>query len=573
MAKRRKQPVNAVPDSTDGAVVNATVQAKHAAHRQHVAAWKIRRFKRLLSEIARREREPLRLYEPLKALVPFHSCRAQERILIGSNRGGKTTGAIMEFVKIITGQHDDPTYPKTNGRAYIVVKDERQIGQVIYRKLFRAGAIRIIRDEETKKWRSYRPLTDSHRKHESKPAPPLIPLRLLKGGRKGISFRLKKDNIFKQFTLTNGWEVLAMPAGGEPPRGTDIHLALFDENVPQSWYDEVTARLMEHHGKLIWSATPQDEDCEALANLADRADQMAGDENPQVVRFDLKLDANVFMEQESKDEFKRKFANDPEQYRIRIEGEFASLGLLVYPEFHLIRHGIKQEKLPKACIPDTWTRYCALDPGNRVCAVAFVAIPPPDLGDHVYLYDELYIRDADADKLGKQMAEKVKGQHFHAIVIDDHGSRRSEFGGKTLKDQARESFEKYKVWDHFTQPYFVPGSDDVEGRVSEFRSWLRGDDPKFVCVEDTTPNCQKEFRRYHRQKIKGVVQDKPDPRSPWSHLMNACEYLAHYRGLRYRRPIKPKTKAKETTIDAYIARMERRERRLNGHTNHIPLSA
>ena len=54
---------------------------------------------------------------------------------------------------------------------------------------------------------------------------------------------------------------------------------------------------------------------------------------------------------------------------------------------------------------------------------------------------------------------------------------------------------------------------------------------------------------------------------------NCLGYIAHYRGLRYRRPIKPKTKAKETTIDAYIARMERRERRLNGHTNHIPLSA
>lgn len=567
------------PDTTPLPAVSAALQEKVAAHHKAVAAWKLRKLRRIMAELARRDCEPLRLYEPLPAFAEFHKCRAQERALIGGNRGGKTTAAVVEFVKIITGQHDDPKFPKTNGRAYLVAKDEKQIAGVFYRKLFRPGLFDIIRDEQTGRWRVYRPDQDAHRAHEKKPAPPLIPTRLLKGGRKGISFRLKKDNVFRKFTLVNGWEIEAFPAGGDAPRGTDIHLSLFDENVPQNWYDEITARLMQHSGSLIWSATPQDEDCEALANLAERAEREAESDKPSVVRFSVKLDDNVFMAADKKREFKQKWENDPEQYRIRVEGEFASFGLLVFPEFHAAHHGVTLDRFPKGRIPANWTRYCAVDPGNRVCAVVFLAVPPPDddeHGKHFYLYDELYIEDADHEKLGKRMAEKVDGQRFHACIIDDHGSRRSEFGGKTIRQQAAEAFQKYKVWDAFAQKYFVPGSDDVEGRVAEVRSWLRGEDPKLRVVLDTTPHFQREIRRYKRkvQRIDGrsKILDQPDPRSPWSHAQDCLQYLAHYRGLRYRRA-KPRSEAPgDTELNKWVEQMKRRNARA-GSGNHVNLSA
>src|SRR6187455_363086 len=64
---------------------------------------------------------------------------------------------------------------------WVVGYDERHIGGTIYRMLFKPGAFRIIQDRTTGEWRAWKPweLADKLREEETRPAPPLIPPRLI----------------------------------------------------------------------------------------------------------------------------------------------------------------------------------------------------------------------------------------------------------------------------------------------------------------------------------------------------------------------------------------------------------
>src|SRR5687768_12996223 len=115
------------------------------------------RIRELAGELAARRFEALRLYEPLPAAAPFHECAAPEVLVYGSNRAGKTLAVMTEVARAVTAQDPYAKYPVANGRAYIVGKDSKHVAEVFYKKLFRAGAFKIIRDQQTGMWRSVRP--------------------------------------------------------------------------------------------------------------------------------------------------------------------------------------------------------------------------------------------------------------------------------------------------------------------------------------------------------------------------------------------------------------------------------
>ena len=115
---------------------------------------------RTLAEMARRAAESLKLYEPLPSQAGFHSSMAAERIMIGSNRGGKSLPGAIEVARAVTGTDPYGKYPLRDGRFYCIGRDGRHLGAVMWRKLGRAGAFQIIRDKDTGLWRAFRPWTD-----------------------------------------------------------------------------------------------------------------------------------------------------------------------------------------------------------------------------------------------------------------------------------------------------------------------------------------------------------------------------------------------------------------------------
>lgn len=507
-------------------------------------------YLKLIHEIALRKMQALRLYEPLPIQREFHDCNAKVRILRGSNRAGKTIVAAVETARIVLGQH--PGFPKKDGRCYIVGKDEKHLGEVIYRKLFRPGAFKMIRDEVTGEWRAFRPWlpADAARKNQARPALPLIPQREVAS----VSWNKKVSSIPEKVVLRNGWELDFFSSLAKPPRGSDLDFVWLDEEIVDSdWVPEMLARLIDRQGRLIWGATPQSGSdrlweqhliCEE--QMEDwRQRNFTGPEPSHREFLVLIADNPHFTEQEKK-EHADSFS--PEEQLVRVGGEFAISAAKIYPEFNLNTHSV-----PYFDIPMEWTRFAVIDPGRQICAVLFAAVPPEDSDfptgrttasgedeimptrgwDWVFLYDELYIPNCDADQFGERMERKCKGQDFEAFIIDAHGSRGHEAGsGKTVEQQYREQLKSRGVKSRITGHGFIAGSDDVIGRIEAFRGWLKvrkNGFPKvlIVDVKNRLPNFKYEIERWRYKKTKDGITDQPESRGR-VHLMATTGYLAHY---------------------------------------------
>jgi hypothetical protein len=476
----------------------------------------------ILAELTRRRIEALRLYEPLPVQASFHASAAAERLLRGSNRGGKTLPAAVEIARAVTGQDPCDKYPKTDGRCFCIGKDGKHIGQVMWRKLGRAGAFRILRDRATGAWRAWRPWVpeDFARKDETKPAPALIPARLIKS----ISWEKKAETQPNLVTLHNGWEIAFFSSLGKPPQGSDLDLVWFDEEIVDGeWYPEMSARLLDRRGKFVWSATPQ-AGTEHLWELHERCEKQEQRKRPSCQEFFIRLADNPHIAEEDKRDLEDKLAANPDAVAVRIGGEYAQNAYKVYPEFSIVVHGMDLE----GPVPIDWTRYMVVDPGHQVCAVLFGAVPPPRTGNFLLLYDELYLLQCSAAKFAKAVALRTEGQVIYVSLIDRHAGITTQIGsGRTIEEQYTDALKEAKFKSIRSGPGFVWGSDDVDGGITAVHSALRLRDdgtPRLRVLRGRLPNFETEIKRYHNKRIQGVVLDKPENRRR-SHLMDCLRYL------------------------------------------------
>jgi hypothetical protein len=484
----------------------------------------------LQRELASRRLESVRLYKPNANQVAIHECESKEIIILGGNRSGKTTAALVELAWALTGTHPiEGRYPKEGGVALVVGAGWRHIGMTIYPGLLKAGKFDIIKDEKTGEWRAFDPDADKDRAADKKPAPPLIPPRMIKQ----TSWVLKSAGFLQSVELTNGWTLYCLSSEGEPPQGFRADIVLFDEDLSSesTWLAEMQARLADRRGRFIWSATPHSKN-DALFGLCERAEKAAeqGLENPKLFRLRF-LDNNFIPEESRKLLIEQWAAQGEEVLRMRAEGQFTYDSILMYPNFSMGIHGFPRKELPDGQVPESWCRYAAVDPGHAVCAVLFVAVPPS--GDFVLLYDELYIPNANAILFAEKFAAKLAGQPQHyAFLIDSHGARLTDIGGgRSPGQQYSEQLEMLGIRSKATGSSFMHGSDDVMSGVESVRNAMHiraNGTTKLRVLEGALPNFQREIARYKRQStvVGGthIITDKPHPRSV-SHLMDCCRYI------------------------------------------------
>lgn len=516
-----------------------------------------------MEELARRKIEALNLYEPLPVAQQFHECTASERIVRGSNRASKTLTTHVELARAVLNQDPYKKYPKKDGRSFLVGYRNKELGEVNYRKLFRIGAFKIIRDDKTKEWRTYRPWQDYDRdnKHLARPAPALIPARY----HHPIAWESKKENIPASVKFVNGWELNFFSSQGAPPTGSDIDIAVFDEEMENpNWYPEISARLVDRGGKFVWGATPQ-AGTEQLYDLCESAQDQRGRTKPRTVEFFMSMADNKYLTDDVKQEIREKYENDPTQYSIRIEGEFAVISFKFYPEFHEAIHGVNS--FP---IPSDWTRYAITDPGHQPCSVLFIATPPPDtLPEFVgrkYIYDELVIPNCNATIYGREMARKCGSQQFQAFIIDGRAGRITDMGsGRTLEEQYSVALKQNKVSSVSTGHGFMWGSDDTNGRAESVRQWLQiGPEghPTLHYFKDVLKVFPKQMIRYHYHKVGGQITDKPRKKN--DHLVDCVSYGAAF-GCPYRKPKVAKTEAQESrAMKAIKAKNDRKKKAAGG---------
>lgn len=514
-------------------------------------------FKGVLYEIAARRSESLKMFEPMPEQERFFSSDAGERIALGGNRGGKTTVTVIEIARAVTGQDPFDKYPKTDGKCILVGQDLRHCSKVFYQKLFKPGAFKIIRDEETKKWRSYRPNDplDQARAHMAKKAPALIPARFYDYNK--IAWENKKDETPKTIPLKNGWTLFFFSSMGAPPQGWNVHLVAFDEEIEHPlWYPEMSARLIDDRtvdpdtgkirgGKFIWSATPQ-AGTQQLYDLKGRGDECVGDEKPAIEAFKFGMLDNPWLSEDAKQEFINKFAGNEDEIAVRVYGDFALLGTRVYSEF--TPKGV--HGCPVFQIPEDWTVYCAIDPGRQICAVLFIAIPPPrsEWAGRKVIFDELYIKRCNAKIFAETFVKRVNHRPIEWGVIDHRAGRITEMGSGVTHEQQytnalkalRFSFEKGGC-------SFVWSSDDVKGGIEAARNMLHVIDGKseLVVMTQKVPKLLWELERYSYRKLpSGLVTDEPIKQH--DHLADCLRYLAMSR-LPYVKPRKRKGREGYTT--------------------------
>jgi hypothetical protein len=538
--------------------------------------------RRVLAEKIERAGESLRLYEPLPYQEAFHSCTAQQCLVQKGNRTGASLSLMVELARAVTGNDPYNKYPKKDGKAAILVYGENHVGRVVYNGLFRTGhfkGFRLIKDLQTGMMRAYHPWPmadggDLERADESIPHGPLIPKRYIDGK---IAWTKRAERVFSVIRFTTGWELYAANSAGDPGQfqGLSIDFYGIDEDMANyGWYEEAQGRVSDVNGKIRWTALPhaKNDDMMKLVDFAERESERSAKENvaPEAVIIRASIYDNKFMSPDYRDKILRGWKSmGDDVYRKRAHGEMDLLSTLMYPTFNRRTHDVMlsptlvedQETLRRqegiypaewtaARIlaarngdpPPDWTRYVSIDPGYNILAIEFLCVPPPELGQQIFVYDECYIHEANHVTFGEAMRERCGDNVFEQFIFDFHGGKlRGAAGGEWPIHLYQGELQKHGIRSETTDSGFFPGCDDRKQREEVMRTILgrdRHDQPGLMVVAGKCPSFVTEMEKFRKKTIKQRGKDIPideGDRRAGTHAIEAIE-MAVALGLEYVKP-------------------------------------
>lgn len=546
---------------------------------------------------AARVSEALLLYEPQSFQQEFHSSRIRTLLMRKGNQVGGTLCGAVEVARAVTGQDPYNKYPKKDGVFACLGYGEKHIGNVFFQKLFCPGAFSIIRDLATREWRAFRPWPaakggDLERESEKMKAPPLIPERFVED----IAWEKKNERIFNVVRFTTGWELRAYNSAGDPgqAQGFQCHGYWLDEDLANSgWIAEILFRLIATRGYLRWTALPHGKNDEMLRILDDAEQQIEeGKKDVTTKVISVTTYDNKFLDSRSVEEtVAAAKAQGEDVYEQRIMGKLSIGSTLMYQSFSKRIHTACRTDEPRLEIhkiledrngqpPEDWCRYTSTDPGHGVACTLFLATPPPELGDFVVAYREVYLRGATAEAWGDAIEPHHQGHHFQSFLFDEHGGRLTEIGsGKRPRDYYTDQLRQRRIKSESTGYNFMAGSDHIAGREEALREWLsirRDGYPKLLIVLGACPMLVWEMERFRKKTVKHSGKDIATDvgnRKVNTHAIENLEMLAAH-GCPY---VKPAYKPVTTSHVEYVlaARKHRELKRRSlapGATNYIPLT-
>lgn len=491
--------------------------------------------------------EALRVFRPFPASVPFFTSKAPQRIILGGNQSSKSTSALCYVCaqllrRPILGPTGHvllaPENSKHNITWWLIGYGGKHISNTFYPKIFKPGLFWIIDDPVTGDPRLWNPNDpyDVEHEDEKRASEPLIPEYEIDS----IAWENKGDNEPSRVKLKNGNEIVFMSSTAQLVQGATLNGGiLIDEDVAfPDYVNDWIARLALQRGKFVWAAFPWGNN-DALQNLILAAEKMAHLPKPTIQKFQLTFSGNPFVPRDQRDATLAAWAAQGNAVlRARDLGEFDGSGVKMYFDYNVSGHLLSRELIPEdewdsrhpvdrimlerdGNPPDDWMLCLALDPGSAKAGVGFYAVPPPELGDFVVLYDEIFQERSDADKLADEVVKRTMGRQFQRFFIDNHAARRTPEGfGKTIRSVYVDAFEKRGIRCQVTGSNFLNGTDNVEVRCQQVRSALK---PREQPLENGNvmfvpkirvwaPKCQRwiwEIERYKRKIVKDESQDVP----------------------------------------------------------------
>jgi hypothetical protein len=471
-----------------------------------------REFDNIFREWMDHQQCGLNCYRPTASQLEFHESPAKERILIGSNRSGKTLASCAELAMVVTGRNlNGVPFPKKNGIVLIAGLDLFHLSTTIWRNLTMPGAFHAIWDKNELCLRPVKPddEKDRLRRAEWIPSPPFLPRHWFKS----IAWENRAQGIPRMATIReNDCELRLYSSKGEPPQGFRVDYAWFDEEMEhEQWYKEVVRGMTDNpNARFVWSATPQ----VSSPDLFDLHMRGIDRSNPHVSEHFLHIQNNPHIAEADKQWF-RSTLRTPEQVSVRWDGQFQMHSRKVYPEFREDLHVI--DPFP---IPVEWRRDLALDPGYQTAAVVFIAISPEGM---IHVYDELYIKYATAKIVAEQVAMVIGPYQFQRFLIDYRMGRQTQMtDGRSYEWHYSEAFREKRISSVETGHGFAWGSDNVPSREESLRRWLDG---RIKFHRGKTPNLLYEFgEQFYQKNSAGLVTNKR--MGVRDHAVTCLEYLA-----------------------------------------------
>lgn len=304
----------------------------------------------IAKETLRRRKHPFFSYRPddhkLRPQLAFHRSRQINRIVFGGNQSGKSRAVAQEIAWWLTESHPFQPTP-------------------VAPKIFVLSAKYMTIQEGV--WRHLRQILPEWEIEKVGPSIPQweIPTyaRMRRGG---------------QIVFVSG---SAQEEARRTVQAAAIHLAVIDEEIDEGIWKELVMRRLAYGGRVIVAATLVRSEpwCVELEERHEDGDPTVG-----LWRFDTERALECgHVKAEIVDEIKRNFSH--EEQEIRLHGKSQRKEGIIYAEFGA----------PNVCkpfeIPKNWTRYMAIDPGWRTCAVLWAAVAPD--GKYV-IYREFYYKGA-----------------------------------------------------------------------------------------------------------------------------------------------------------------------------------
>ena len=408
-----------------------------------------------------------------------------KRVYLGGNRGGKTTGGVIDdLIQALPEElvpphlkkfkHWDPPFT-----CRIVTPDFTRTMAAVY--------------EAIRKW-------------------------CPKAGLQGGSWEKAFDKQNRVLYLTGGsfFEFMTYEQDLDKFGGTARHRIHYDEEPPgekgEAVRTECRFRLADYNGDELFTFTP-------LLGLTWTFDEFWENKGPEiqkdvwhdedrkllVIRSDM--DDNPHISEAGKE---AALAGLPDSVRAaRKGGNFAHFKGLVYDEFNPEAHVVPKPNNKHLASQDV---LVGIDPGVRTSGVVFCAF---DRENSMLVFDELYLHDEDAipENAAQLIRAKLKewGVKDARFVIDPASRNREQAtGARVMTNYAKAGI------------FAEPGVNDVEAGVFEIKRRLESKPPGLFVAE----NCEKwrwEVGRYRKdEKTDGTfaVVKRDD------HLLDPTRYVA-----------------------------------------------
>jgi len=423
-------------------------------------------------------------YKPHASQEKFHCSIAKEKLYIGGNRSGKTTGAIAEDVMRACGRHPyrtDLPSPPVYGR--IVAVD------------FEEGVKKMV-IPELQKW---------------------TPLSMLRNGSWDDSY----DKQSRTLTLVNGSfiELMSYEQEVEKFAGTSRHFVHFDEEPPEDIYDECMMRLVDTDGDYWIAMTPLIELSWVKDKLYDP--WLRGDESVYVLEVDT--EENPYIQIEVLNRLTRKMSD--EQKDTRTKGTFITHTGLIYGEAcKIVSYREGGNIVPDILGADFkaftagWSHFVCMDHGLHNPTV-FLFCCFDSMG-RIIVYDELYISGREK-RLVKDNARRYN-QRLEALGIypiycvgDPNIQNRNAVTGTSVQTEYAEH-----------QVMIALGHNDVNAGITRTQNRFS---EGYLYISERCVETLKELRnyrwdRYASSRLAARKNKKEVPLKKNDHCMDALRY-------------------------------------------------